>query len=211
MTAIHLTVHENAADFLDAAGAFLNLSEAENSIVSISAARMVSGPTRDDADTYLASVEDQGAVVAAALHVSSGSVMLTGGPAPALTLLAADMAERRRAPRSMIGPLAACETFAREWMGRTGQRHTLRFHLRHYELHRRPSLPRARGHMRVPRQEEHDLLLAWQLAFVEEVRLSGDPARVQRAFARRLEQGMVRLWDDDGIVSLAGYGDSGTD
>jgi hypothetical protein len=51
MTAIHLTVHENAADFLAAAGAFLNLSEAENSIVSISAAHMVSGPTGDDADT----------------------------------------------------------------------------------------------------------------------------------------------------------------
>jgi len=67
MTAIHLTVHENAADFLAAAGAFLNLSEAENSMVSISAARMVSGPTGDDADTYLASVEHEGAVVAAAL------------------------------------------------------------------------------------------------------------------------------------------------
>jgi len=211
MAAIHLTVHESAAGFLAAAGAFLSVSEAENNIVSISAARMISGPTRDDADTYLASVEDQGAVVAAALHGSSGSVMLTGGPAPALTLLAADMAERCRAPKSMIGPLAACETFAREWMGRTGQRHTLRFHLRHYELHRRPSLPRARGHMRVPRQGEHDLLLAWQLAFIEEVRLPDDPARVRRVFARGLEQGMVRVWDDDGIVSLAGYGDGGTD
>jgi len=82
MTAIHLTVHENAADFLTAASAFLNLSEAENSIVSISAARMVSGPTGDDADAYLATVEHEGAVVAAALHGSSGSVMLTGGSAP---------------------------------------------------------------------------------------------------------------------------------
>jgi hypothetical protein len=211
MAAIHLTVHENAAGFLATAGAFLKSSEAENNIVSISAARMISGPARDDADTYLASVEHQGAVVAAALHGSSGGVMLTGGPAPALTLLAADMAERRRAPKSMVGPLAACETFAREWIGRTGQRHALRFHLRHYELHRWPSLLRARGHMRVPRQDEHDLLLAWQLSFIEEIRLSDDPARVQRLFARRLEQGMVRVWDDDGVVSLAGYGDGGTD
>src|SRR6202011_5592507 len=104
MTAIHLTVHENAAAFLAAAGAFLNLSEAENSMVSISAARMVSGPTGDDADTYLASVEHEGAVVAAALHGSSGSVMLTGRSAPALTLVAADMAEGSRAPKSMGAP-----------------------------------------------------------------------------------------------------------
>jgi len=211
MTAIHLTVHENAADFLAAAGAFLSLSEAENSIVSISAARMVSGPTGDDADAYLATVEHEGAIVAAALHGSSGSVMLTGRSAPALTLLAADMAERSRALKSMIGPLTACETFAREWIGRTGQRHALRFHLRHYELHRQPSLAQAPGHMRLPRQDEHDLLLAWQLAFIEEVTLSDDPARAQRLFARRLEQGTVRVWDDDGVVSLAGYGDGGTD
>ena len=211
MAAMHLTVHENAAGFLAAAGTFLKISEAENSIVSISAARMISGPTRDDADTYLASVEHGGSVVAATLHGSAGGVLLTAGPAPALTLLAADMAERRRVPKSMIGPLAACETFAREWTDRTGQRHTLRFHLRHYELHRPPSLPRARGHMRMPRQVEHDLLLGWQLAFMEEVRLSDEPARVQRVFARRLEQGMVRVWDDDGIVALAGYGDGGTD
>jgi len=65
--------------------------------------------------------------------------------------------------------------------------------------------------MRLPRQDEHDLLLAWQLAFIEEVGLSDDPARIQRVFARRLEQGTVRVWDDDGVVSLAGYGDGGTD
>ena len=44
MAAMHLTVHENAAEFLAAAGAFLKISEAENNIVSVSAARMISGP-----------------------------------------------------------------------------------------------------------------------------------------------------------------------
>jgi ribosomal protein S18 acetylase RimI-like enzyme len=208
---MHLTVHDSAAGFLTNAGAFLNASEAENSIVSISAARIISAPTRDDADTYLASIEDAGAVVAVALHSSAGGVLLTAGPAAGLTLLAADMAARGRAPKSMIGPLAACETFAHEWNGRTGQRHSLRFHLRHYELRSPPSVPRAPGHMRAPRPDEHDLLLGWQLAFIDEVRLSDEPAKAQRVFARRLEQGMVRVWDNDGIVALAGYGDGGTD
>jgi ribosomal protein S18 acetylase RimI-like enzyme len=211
MAAMHITVHDSAAGFLTDAGGFLNASEAENNIVSISAARIVSAPTRDDADTYLASIEDTGAVVAAALHSSAGGVLLTAGPVAALTLFAADMAQRGRAPKSMIGPLAACEAFAHEWNERTGQQHSLRFHLRHYELRRPPLVPQARGHMRVPRQDEHDLLLGWQLAFIDEVRLSDEPAKVQRIFARRLEQGMVRVWDDDGVVALAGYGDGGTD
>jgi len=207
---MHLTVHENATDFLAAAGAFLKISEAENSIVTIAASRMISGPVRDDADTYLASVEDRGEIVAAVVQGGAG-MLLTSGPAAALTLFAADMAQRRRAPKSMVGPLAACESFIRDWAGRTGQRHTLRFHLRHYELRRPPSVPRARGHMRVPRQDEHDLLLIWQISFVEEVGMADEPARVRRVFGRRLEQGMVRVWDDDGIVALAGYGDGGTD
>jgi hypothetical protein len=207
---MHLTVHESAAAFLAAAGTFLKMSEAENNIVTIAAARMVSGPVGDDADPYLASVEDGGTIVAAALH-GAGGMLLTQGPAPALTLLAADMAARRRAPRRMVGPLAACEAFAREWAGRTGQRHTFRFHLRHYGLHRPPSPPRARGHMRIPRPDEHGLLLAWQLAFIDEVRLADDAERSQRVFGRRLEQGTVRVWDDEGIVALAGYGDGGTD
>jgi len=207
---MHLTVHENATDFLAAAGAFLKISEAENSIVTIAASRMISGPVPDDADTYLASVEDRGEIVAAVVHGGAG-MLLTSGPAAALTLFAADMAQRRRAPKSMVGPLAACESFIRDWAGRTGQRHTLRFHLRHYELRRPPSVPRARGHMRMPRQDEHDLLLIWQISFVEEVGMADEPARVRRVFGRRLEQGMVRVWDDDGIVALAGYGDGGTD
>jgi len=208
---MHLNVHDSAAGFLSAAGTFLKISEAENNIVTIAAARMVSSPMGDDAGAYLASVEDGGTVVAAALHGSAGGMLLTSGPAPALTLFAADMAQRCRAPKSMVGPLDACEVFAREWSGRTGQRHALRFHLRHYELHRPPLPARARGNMRAPREQEHELLLAWQLAFIEEVRLADDSARAQRVFGRRLEQGTVRVWDDDRIVALAGYGDGGTD
>jgi ribosomal protein S18 acetylase RimI-like enzyme len=208
---MHLSVHDSAAGFLIAAGTFLKISEAENNIVTIAAARMVSSPMGDDADAYLASVEDGGTVVAAALHGSAGGMLLTSGPSRALTLFAADMAQRCRAPKSMVGPLDACEVFAREWSDRTGQRHALRFHLRHYELHRPPLPARARGHMRVPRQHEHELLLAWQLAFIEEVRLAEDSAGAKRVFGRRLEQGAVRVWDDDGIVALAGYGDGGTD
>jgi predicted GNAT family acetyltransferase len=211
MAAMRLSTHPSATDFLAVAGAFLKQSEAENSIVSISAARMVSGPVHDDDDTYLASVGDDSAVVAACLHSTVGAVLLTAGPAPAMTLMAADMAERGRTPRGMIGPLDACESFAREWMLRTAQRHELRFHLRHYELHRPPTLSKARGYMRAAEQGEHEPLLAWALAFLEEVGLSDEKAKAQRVFARRLEQGMVRLWDDGGVVAMAGYGDGGTD
>jgi hypothetical protein len=43
MAAMHLTIHESAAGFLAAAGTFLKISEVENNIVSISAARIHGG------------------------------------------------------------------------------------------------------------------------------------------------------------------------
>jgi len=208
---MQLTVHQDAKTFLAVAGAFLKGSEVENSTISISAARMISAPTRDDAETYLASVEHEGGVVAATMHGHAGGALLTAAPAAAVAMLADDMADRRCVVKSMIGPLAACESFALRWLHRTGQRHALRFHLRHYKLCPPPSPQHARGRMRSPRQDEYDLLLSWQLAFIGEVRLTDDPAKLQRVFAQRLEQGMVRVWDDGGIVALAGYGDGGTD
>ncbi len=208
---MQLTVHDSAESFLATAGAFLKMSEAENSIVTIAAARMASGAPGDDAGAYLASIAQDGVVIAAALQGGAGGMLLTAAPPSALTLIAADMSARCRVPKSIVGPLDACEGFAREWAGRSGQRHSLRFHLRHYELHRPPPPPRARGRMRVPEPRERELLLAWQLAFVEEARLADDSGHTQRVFARRLEQGTIRVWDDDGIVALAGYGDGGTD
>jgi GNAT superfamily N-acetyltransferase len=210
---LQLTVHDSAKGFLAAAAPFLKTSEAETSMMIIAASRMMSAPAGDDAGVYLGSVEHDGAIVAAALLGGDGGMMLTAAPAPALTLFAADMSSRRRAPRSMVGPLDACEAFAREWAARTGRRHALRFHLLHYELRRRPS-PQpsaARGRMRAPTPAEHALLVSWQLAFIGEINLADDSVRAQRVFARRLAQGAVRVWDDVGVVALAGYGDGGTD
>ena len=66
--------------------------------------------------------------------------------------------------------------------------------------------------MRLPERGEHELIADWQVAFVAEVGLPDEAARVRASLVRRLERGLVRVWDDGGAVCFAGYAeiDDGT-
>jgi GNAT superfamily N-acetyltransferase len=201
---VQLRIHDDPMSFLADAGAFLRAAEAENSIIATPVAGMIAAPDADEAGAYLGCAVDRGRVIAAALH-SSGGVLVTGGPEAAFELFAADMAGRNRRPRSVVGPLASCEAFARVWRERTGYAYALRFQLRHFALTDAPAAPRASGTMRLPERSEHELIADWQVAFVVEAGLPDDAARVRASLARRIERGLVRVWDDDGAVCFAGY------
>ena len=208
---MQFTAHDDAASFLAVADAFLRAAEAENSIISAPATRISARPHDDDAGSYFATVSDAGVVVAAAFHGSSGGVLVTAGPDPAFALIAADLAGRERKPKSLVGPLAACEAFARAWRERTGQAHALRFHLRHFELTEIPHAHPAGGCMRVPGPSEYELIADWQTAFIDELRLPKDAALTRRKTKQRIERGQVRVWDHAGPMSFAGYGDGAAD
>ena len=205
---MRLTVHEEAAGFLAAAGSFLRA--AENSSITTQAARMIEAPREDDSACYFATVTDGEPLVAAALYGSSGGVVLTAAPDAAVALFAADLAARGRRLRHIVGPLQACEAFARTWREHTGNAHRLRYHLRHFELTQAPSPPYpAAGSMRLPMSDEQTLILDWCMAFFEEVGLSEEPVQLRPREQQRLDRGQFRVWDDGGAVSCAAYGEAG--
>ncbi len=208
MSALRLAVHDDAPGFVAAADAFLRLAEAENNAIAAGAARMVSAPNDDDVGCYLATVSDATGVIGAASMGASGTVLLTAAPDAAIALVANDLADRERKLKGLVGPLTQCEAFARVWCERTGQAHVLRFHLRHFELTGNPVLTAAPGRLRLPDTGEHALIVDWQDAFFDEVGLTDDRAPARRNVLRRVERGLVRLWDDDGVVSYIGFGES---
>jgi ribosomal protein S18 acetylase RimI-like enzyme len=211
MTALQFTAHSDAASFLAVADAFLRAAEVENSMIAVPAARMLAAPQSDDTGGYFATAADGDGVVAAAFHGSSGGVLVTAGPDRAFAPIAADLAGRDRKPNSVVGPLAACEAFARAWRERTGQGRALRFHLRYFALTEIPSSPPAEGRMRVPCRDEYRLIADWQVAFIDEVGLPEDAALTRRKALQRLERGQVRVWAHGGPTSFAGYGDGAVD
>jgi len=206
---MQLTVYQEAASFLAAAAALLRSAEAENSIIATPAMRMIEAPRDDDAHCYFATVSEAGFAVAAALHNADGGLLLTGGPEAAMALFAADLAGRKQPLRHLVGPLRACEAFARAWRQRTGGRRRLRYRLRHFELTDAPAGHASSGCMRAPLTSEHELIVEWQNAFIVEVGLPDDAARMRRRALQRLERGLFRVWDDGGVVSYGGYGEGG--
>jgi uncharacterized protein len=207
VSVLRLTVHDDASGFAAAAESFLRQSEAEYSMIAAPVARMATAPNEDDAACYLATVHDAHDVVAVAFHGGSGGVLLTAAPNSAVVLIAQDLARRGREPTYAVGPLAACEGFARAWHQQTGQVHTVAFHLRHFELTGSPVFSTAPGSLRLPETDEHELIANWQIDFIKEAGLPDEGARVRRIFARRIERGLVRVWDHEGAVAFVGFGD----
>jgi RimJ/RimL family protein N-acetyltransferase len=207
LSALQLTVYEDAARFVAAADAFLRAAEAENNIIAGLAARMAAAPNDDDAGSYFATVSDGSKVVAAAFHGESGGILLTAAPHAAVKLIAENLGERGRKPKHLVGPLAPCESFARAWRERTGQAHVLRFHLRHFELAESPAPSTARGRLRAPETSEHSLVIDWQGAFIEEIALPDILPRARRNLMQRIERGLVRVWDDGGVVAFTAFGE----
>lgn len=208
---MELTVHDHAVSFLACAGVFLSAAEAENSIMATPAARMVEAPRDDDAGSYFATATDSGTVVAAAFLDPDGGLLLTAGPDSALALIAADLADRGRTLRRMVGPLAACEALASHWRERTGQAHVLRYHLRHFELRQPPRPQAASGRLRTAAAAEQELVVDWAIAFIAEVGHPDDPTQARRKTLQRIERGQMRVWDDGGVVSYAGYSEARAD
>jgi hypothetical protein len=202
---VQLRIHDESASFLAGCGGFLRAAEAENSMIATPVARMLAAPDPDDAGAYLACAVDRGAVVAVALHTPHGGVLVSAGPTVALELFAADMSERGLRPKSVVGPVESREAFARAWRAHTGFAEALRFRLRHFILTGAPAATQARGMMRRPEAGEYELLADWQAAFLIEAGLSDDPVRVRAKLARRIERGLLRVWDDGGLASCAGF------
>jgi GNAT superfamily N-acetyltransferase len=211
MTGFELVAYDEPGGFLAAAGTFLRTAEAENSMLYLPAERILVAPQDDDTGCYWATVSAHGAVVAAAFHSPIGGVLVTAGPDRACAMIAADMAARARAPNSVVGPLASCESFARSWRERTGQAHVLRFHLRHFELTQSPPVFAASGRARMPLDSETDMLVDWIVAFVAEVELPETVEQTRRRAKNRIANGQVRVWDDGGPVAFAGYGADASD
>jgi len=139
-------------------------------------------------------------------------LMLQSGPAypavisrltkPAAIRLVHDACERGVTLPGVNGDAATAAFFAAQWAEHTKASAAVDRTWRLYEARRGTVPSSVRGHFRIAREADEELIVAWARRFAEEIR--DLPARQNaRTIGERIAQGRMYLWDHDGPVAMA--------
>lgn len=199
--------HADVDAFLTAAGGFLVAREAEHNLIFGIASTLRETPEMYTGAPYLASVEDGGNVIAAAIQTPPFRLVLSEIDDPAaIVALAADTVDRHLP--GVAGPVGTVEAFveARVAAGGPVGRHTESD--RTFRLTAvRPPRP-VRGTRRVVGPGDRELVHAWLEGFMADAFGRADPAEVD-SMTERWIVGLGRtlhLWEDGEPVSMCGIG-----
>ncbi len=190
------------ADFLARAQLFLRAAEAEN--VLMLGLCDPGGSRRFDGSCYLATVEEDQAVVACALRTPPHGALLTRADRQALELLVADLAGTYPDLPAAAGPEPAIKDFAQSWSARTGTTARLAMRMRVFEARRvvQPALPS--GMFRAATEADLPTATQWVEAFFAEVNLD-DPSDPRKVAREQIIEGRLFIWEDSGPVSMAAW------
>ena len=199
---------DDAAAFLAEADELLLADEARHNLIL-----GIAGAIRDSPDVYpLRSfwlVRHAGRVVGAALRTPPYNLILARPASPeALAALAGSVSDELP---GVVGAVPESEEFAELWAAQAGARARTSMRQGVYSLEHVEPPPAAPGSARVATAADRELVLAWWIAFGEEVLHEGGPGRENAAAMvdhRLASPGTgILLWEHEGEpVSLAGWG-----
>jgi predicted GNAT family acetyltransferase len=185
--------------FLAHAEPFLRVAEVENALML-----GICGSAHFDDSCYLATVEEDGAVVACALRTPPHSALLTRADRPALESLVTDLANKYRSLPTVAGPEPAAGDFAQLWAARTGVTARPPVRMRVFEACRVIPPPTPPGAFRAATEADLPTLAWWTAAFIDEAGLGelSDPEDITR---ERIREGSLFVWEDERPVSMAAW------
>jgi predicted GNAT family acetyltransferase len=201
--------HADIEAFLVRAGAFLGEREAEHNLILGLSSTLVRDPHAYGSEPYLATAEEDGRVVAAALRTPPHNLVLSESDDDrAWAAFAADHVEVDPSLGGAMVPMAGVTPFVEAWQALTGARARRSRSQRIYRAERVTSSRAAPGEMRAFASTDRDLVLDWLDAFFE-----GEFGESERPRGRTLDNrvsdpaGGFVLWEDGGTpVSLVGFG-----
>jgi len=206
--------HADPMAFLAAAAPVFARDEALASSYVAFATGLLRNPPAEAESVYLATYVD-GASVGAAVLRGSGGLMVGASDMEAAGAFAEDLfaqrGEHASALQGVVGLQSACEAFAHRWRALTGRGHAIRVRMRNHKLTRVETVPRPAGAARIAGADDIDWVCAAQHDFIMEIQLPDDAARLRAQVPRRIEQGQIWIWDDEGAVAFAGWTDAPPD
>ncbi len=207
---------DSASKFLELVRPALEKDEAANNLMYGLALLLERAPERYQHSPYrwpplLAAVVEGGELAAAALMTPPFNIIVFSphlDKARTFTVLAEDLRRGGWNPPGVLGPSADALAFASVWSAETGTRWHPGMTERCYELRQVIPPPQPPGVMRPAAEGDVDLLVSWLYAFWREAMPAkiGTPEDAQNTVEARVEDGDYFVWDDGGVVALAGTG-----
>lgn len=204
-----ITTYLQASDFLARARAELERNEVLNGLPLGIALRLQKSPERFENSPYLATVEEQGKLLVAAVMTPPFRLVVTSnqvdafGEAP--SLLIHNLRDHRWPVPGVIGPSPLSDLFAQAWTSLTGEVSHLRTRERLFELTQVIAPRPGPGSLRMATADETALVVRWVKAFQEEALHTSISDEEAASWARmRIGNGEIYLWvlPDGTIVSL---------
>jgi uncharacterized protein len=207
--------HAAPQAFIDRAYPFLLSHEAEHNLILGVSATMreqeVRGqearlPAPSEPAPYLATVEEGGHVLAAAIRTPPQRLVLSRVEPPiaseALRLIAEDVLDFYGALPGVHGPRDASRAFAEQWQRLTEQPYRLKMAQGIYQLDAVTPVSHVPGQLRRATPAGRDLLVEWLVAFHDEAAGDADRQRIEHTLDARLGDTVTAsgayLWIVDG-------------
>jgi predicted GNAT family acetyltransferase len=201
----------DANSFLAQAGEFLSAREAEHNLILGLSSRLCTEPRLYGEEPYFAvALDDEERVVAVTMRTPPHNLILSEiEDDHALAPLADDAQDTFGSLPGIGGPRAAVERFVPLWQERTGASARVVMRLRIYRAEHVERPAGVAGTMRPYEDRDHELVISWMDAFVDEAMVEPPPETSGEWLERRIadpESGIV-MWEvDHGVVSMGGYG-----
>jgi predicted GNAT family acetyltransferase len=203
---MNLKIYPDAATFLSFAKGPLLRDEAKNNLILGIAERVKDGHSYGDAPPYFLTVDADGELVAAAIRTPPYSLILYGEEdcLNALRVIADHLARTDPAMPGVNGEAPVATAFAEVWSPRLHVRAEIEKKLRIYALRKVDPPTGIPGRMRRARSDDVALLVDWMRGFFSEAAPNDPPVDPRKSVHRLLDSGTLVVWDDDGLVSMAG-------
>jgi RimJ/RimL family protein N-acetyltransferase len=199
---VNITRFPDAQSFLNRAGNWLLLQEAENNLVLGIANRLLSQDHPYGNPIYLATVEADDQITGCAWRTPPHKLGLTRLPINSVPLLVRGVADVYTGLPAVLGPEEEATEFAKLWARQFGSKWAIGMRQRIYRLDR-VTPPSALVHGALRRAESADATLAaeWGAAFARDTGIEDlDPLAYSE---RSIRAGSLYLWDDREPRSMA--------
>lgn len=195
---------ENASECYEQTKAFLLRDEAVNNLIISILIRLADGTGKwGDEPPWLYAVQEGGEVVACVVRTPPYKLLLTEADPEVTDFITESLNHLGASIPGSQGPKATAARFAAQWSVLTGLRARLHMSQRIYQLDQVTPVSGVEGYWELATEADLDLLIPWEIAFAEDVRVqTGD---IEQQVRRQLMGQHIQLWKNPLPVSMAAW------